>query len=358
MLDILSPNGFEFWVPLTLEKSQDKTKDGKRWIEGIASTENLDLQNEIVLQSGIDTSYFLKHGYFNNDHKPGFENKVGQPTECKITKKGLWVKGYLFKNHKVADAIWELANSLEASGSTRKLGFSIQGKVLRRRGKTIVKCWIQDVAITAAPINTNTWLDVVKSLDALPPDIWCDDTGCYVITPDIAHKSVKASEGRCCGACNCTGGGNDQEKSIRPCDMDLIKQEKESDDKALQAGGSVLVPESLEGDVKDQNWGDVENTSKARKEIEAFLQKNPEPEDEQIHALAEKLGIDKHEFEEEIYRMLAEKINSKHEDTKKSMVPDDQLSFEESVTLLQAYKGFTQPEARIVAKAVFHMNGL
>lgn len=311
MLDILSPNGFEFWVPLDIEKSQ-KTKDGKRWIEGIASTESLDLQNEIVLQSGIDTSYFLKHGYFNNDHKPGFENKVGQPTECKITKKGLWVKGYLFKNHKVADAIWELANSLDASGSNRKLGFSIQGKVLRRRGKTIVKCWIQDIAITAAPINTNTWLDVVKSLDALPPDIWCDETGCYVITPDVAHKAMKASEGKCCGACNCDGGSRDQEKSIRPEEIDLRKQEENSDDKALQAGGSVLVPESLEGEAKDQDWGRTD----------------PDHDDD------------------------------KKKETKKSLVPDQQLSFEESVALLQAYKGFTQPEARIVAKAVFHMNGL
>jgi len=310
MLDILSPNGFEFWVPLSLEKSQSKSKDGKRWIEGIASTASLDLQNEIVLQAGIDTSYFLKHGYFNNDHKPGFANKVGQPTECKITKEGLWVKGYLFKNKKVADDIWEMANSLEASGSDRKLGFSIQGKVLQRRGKTIVKCWIQDIAITAAPINTNTWLDVVKSLDALPPDIWCDETGCYVITPDVANKAMKASEGKCCGACNCTGGARDQDKAFKPESMDLQKQDEKDPDqeKALQATGSVLVPESLDGEAKDQDWGRTDP--------------------------------------------------KKNEDTKKSLMPDEQLSFDESVVLLQAYKGFTQPEAKIVAKAVFHMNGL
>jgi hypothetical protein len=330
MLDLLSDQGFQFWVPIQLQKAKGTSKDDRRWIEGIASTTDLDLQNEIVQQNGIDFSYFLKHGYFNNDHKPGFENKVGQPTECRVTSKGLYVKGYLFKNHKVADAIWELVNSLEASQSDRKVGFSIQGKVLRRAGKTIVKCWIQDVAITASPINTNTWLDVVKGLNALPSDIWCDETGCFTITPDIAAKALKQDEGKCCGACNCTDGGRDQMKSvgappatftgvaahmaIDPSGMDLKKkdQDGEDQDKAFAAtsqAGRDLTPESLEGRATDLGHGRTD----------------PEHRDDK--------------------------------DTKKSLVPAT-LSFDESVAWLQAYRSLTQPEARIVAKAVFTMNGL
>lgn len=146
------------------EQGADNT--GKRWIQGIASTSARDLQGEIVDQNGIDFSYFLKHGFYNNDHKPGFENKVGQPTECRVTKEGLWVKGFLFKNNKVADDIWNLMQSLKDSGSTRKVGFSIQGKVQRRAGNQIQKCWIQDIAITPAPVNHTTWCDVAKSLSA------------------------------------------------------------------------------------------------------------------------------------------------------------------------------------------------
>ncbi|NJL53717.1 hypothetical protein HC928_00330 [bacterium] len=144
------------------EKGADKS--GKRWIQGIASTDARDLQGEVIAQNGVDFSYFLKHGYFNDDHKNGPEHKVGQPTEAKLTKNGLWVKGFLFKNHKQADHYWELMQALEASGSDRKIGFSIQGKVLRKNGRTIDKCWIQDVAITTQPVNTTTWAEIVKSL--------------------------------------------------------------------------------------------------------------------------------------------------------------------------------------------------
>lgn len=318
MLDLLNESGFEFWVPLSISKAKSEGPDQepRRMIEGIASTEDIDLQDEIVRQTGIDFSYFLKHGYYNNDHKPGFENKVGQPLEAKVTSKGLWTKGFLFKNHKVADAIWELANSLESSQANRKLGFSIQGKVLRRAGKQIVKCWIQDIAITAAPINTNTWLDVVKSLNALPTDIWGDVD--YTITPDVASKALKEAEGRCCGACNCTGGSRDQNRALKALSasraipqekLDLFKkEEKEDEEKALAVGsgdGSVLVPESLEGRAIDLGHG------------------NTDPE---------------------------------HKKVKKALL--DVLSFEESVAWLQANRSLTQPEAQIVAKAVFHLNGL
>lgn len=295
MIDLTTSDDFGFWVPFAISKS-GKEKDGKRWIEGIASTPDEDLQQEIVSQKGIDFTYFLKHGYFNNDHKPGFENKVGEPTECKITPKGLWVKGFLFKNKKVSDEIWEMANSLESSQSNRKLGFSIQGKVLRRAGKKILKCWIQDIAITAAPINTNTWLDVVKSLNAVPTESWCDSTGCYVITSEDAYKSLHDGDVSNKGI----------NASLSEEDMNLHKDEESCPNKkAFTAGsdaGRALTPESLEGDMKDLNWARVEGKRK--------------------------------------------------EDTKKS------ITFDESVAWLQAYRNLPRSDAQIVARAVFTMNGI
>lgn len=168
---------FNFWMPaqaievVSKGGSKGADKSGKRWIQGIASTDGRDLQGEIVAQSGIDFSYFLKHGYFNNDHKPGFENKVGQPTECRVTKDGLWVKGFLFEGNKISDEIWDMIKALKQSGSSRKVGFSIQGKVKRREGNTIKECWIQDIAITPAPVNPATWAEVAKSLSAQKWDI-------------------------------------------------------------------------------------------------------------------------------------------------------------------------------------------
>lgn len=216
------PNGFQTedtfscWVPAQAVivkggKANGADATGKRWIQGIASTSAKDLQGEIVAQDGIDFNYFLKHGYLNDDHKPGFENKVGQPTEAKLTKQGLWVKGFLFEKHKTADAIWDLINSLEVSGANRRVGFSIQGKVQRRAGNVIKKCWIQDIAITPAPVNATTWCEMAKSLSAQSWDL---------------SKSVADSDN---------------------------EDNEEIEEKALtaQGSGSPLLPESLGAKLKE-----------------------------------------------------------------------------------------------------------
>lgn len=197
-------NTFDFWVPISKAKSD---KDGAvRIIEGIASTADLDLQKETVNQRGIDFKYFMEHGYFNWDHKPGSKNKVGEPWECRITPKGLYVKGMLYTGKEVADDVWEHIKALEQNpNSKRKMGFSLQGKTVRRNGDTIVKCWVQDIAITTAPINYKTYLDIVKSLGI---SSWCD-------SPDS-------------DICNCCVN------------------------KTLSATGSVLVPESLDSNAKVQ----------------------------------------------------------------------------------------------------------
>lgn len=217
----LNNDTFACWIPaqqIIVKGGEDGAdKSGKRWIQGIASTNSKDLQGEIVDQNGIDFSYFLKHGYFNDDHKA---TKVGEPTEAKLTRDGLWVKGFLYKspagvNKTRADEYWELMNQLNASDSNRRVGFSIQGKVLRREGSTIKKCWIQEVAITTQPVNTATWAEICKSLSSQPWDL-----------------------------------------SKAPDEDDKDEKSKDDTDKALAvAGGSPLVPESLEGKAKDQGMG-------------------------------------------------------------------------------------------------------
>lgn len=319
-IDFTKTDDFGFWMPFDIVKSKKTVKDGGRWIEGIASTHHEDLQKEIVDQNGIDVSYFLRYGYFNNDHKPGFENKVGQPTECYVKKDGLYVKGFLFKNKKIADDIWEMALSLESSDSDRKLGFSIQGKVIRRNGNRLLKCWVQDIAITAAPINTHTWLDIVKSLNALPSDIWCNESGCFVVSPEDAYKSLTKginSNNNCsCKGKGCGSKKSSQEFAINEEDMDLKKDASfcgcSCSEKALSAnsdGGRVITVESLEGNCKDQGYGRIQ------------------PEHE--------------------------KSDEKEEETRKSI-----LTFDESVAYIQAYNNLPQPEAQIVARAIFEMNGI
>ena len=233
-----------FSVPVDPEKLE-KARGGAEvpgagkalcWIEGIASTEGTDLQNESVLQRGIDTRYFLKHGYFNNDHKPGFKNKVGEPTEAKLTKTAdglaLWVKGFLYKDSPIAQEIEGLIRAQQATpGSSRRVGFSIQGKVLRRDGKKIVKCWLQDVAVTPSPINPETWVDIAKSFDS---EAWLTEA------PPCTG----------CGWCSKAHTDNQRAAAIPAPSRDTTDEEVEAG-KALAAAGLPLVPESLEGTRKD-----------------------------------------------------------------------------------------------------------
>ena len=75
---------FRFHVPLDIKKSDD----GKTWIEGVASVEAPDLAGETVILAGMDLSYLLNRGYFNDNHGKTTDAKVGVPTEASVTPTG------------------------------------------------------------------------------------------------------------------------------------------------------------------------------------------------------------------------------------------------------------------------------
>jgi len=162
--------GFHFFIPMEksyLEKalSSAKDKDPKSWkIGGYASSSDQDLEDESIDPYGIDTTYFLKYGYFNDDHQKGAAHKVGIPTEAFIDSRGLYVRGYLLKDVPAAQGIYRLMQILGKGKHDRQVGFSVEGKVIEQQGGRILKCWIKDIAITANPVNTKTYAELIKSL--------------------------------------------------------------------------------------------------------------------------------------------------------------------------------------------------
>lgn len=155
---------FKFFVDADVD-IQKSNKEGKRIIQGYASTPTQDRQGESLVQKGLDITDFVNFGYLNYDH----DNSIilGYPTEnTHIDEKGLWVEGELLKGIPMADQIWELALALKKSNAPRRLGFSVEGKVIERRGSQILKAKIYNCAITPNPVNTDaTWEAVVKSFD-------------------------------------------------------------------------------------------------------------------------------------------------------------------------------------------------
>ena len=149
-------------------KSDDNGKP-QMWIGGIASTDDLDQQDEIVVTDGLDfKSVFLARGWFNDNHKQGTTDVLGYPQNAFMVKPGdilpdgsvsevtgWWVDGWLLDTKKGRE-VHELCHALQ--GTPRQLGFSIEGKVTQRKSKTVKGAVVHNVAITHCPVQTKSYM--------------------------------------------------------------------------------------------------------------------------------------------------------------------------------------------------------
>ena len=95
---------------------------------------------------------------------------IGEPSKAEIRPEGLYIETDLYPSSKIACDVWELANTLEKDSKTRRLGYSIEGKVLKRKSndknspdyKHIEKAIITGVAITHMPKNPKTFANIIK----------------------------------------------------------------------------------------------------------------------------------------------------------------------------------------------------
>lgn len=158
---------FKFFVPFEIEKAKDKEGKEVMKISGIASTADRDSDNEVLDPSGFDLSYFMSNGFINWHHqaKDKPEAIIGEPTKAEIRPEGLYVEGLLYPESKLAKQVYELAKGLETSSTKRRLGFSIEGKVIERDTldeRHVKKAKITGLAITPTPKNHTTFLDIIK----------------------------------------------------------------------------------------------------------------------------------------------------------------------------------------------------
>lgn len=158
---------FNFWVPLEISKGKDKKGEEVMRIGGIASTGHEDSDEETLETAGFDVKPLLKSGFLNYHHMQKSDPSaiIGEPTKAEITKKGLYIEGTLYKDSPMAKKVYELAQLLEKSSSTRRLGFSIEGKATERdpmNPKRIIKASITGCAVTFSPKNSHTLAEIIK----------------------------------------------------------------------------------------------------------------------------------------------------------------------------------------------------
>jgi len=229
----ISEGDFRVWLPEVqfIEKGDEYNS---RKIRGIMSTQRIDRQGESVVAKGLEFDDFLHHGHFNDNHSQETSAIVGYPETVKYHKsmkdfglnaEGWTCEGFVIKGTKRSDGIWELANAL-AEVPNRKLGFSIEGKVIRRSDKTIEKARIRNVAITNCPVNTDcTWEVLDKSF----------------ASEEVAMKSMMAGYGASPGTQ--TGGGAMRGESL---DSDEKVSQDEKKKKRVAALKKALLFDDME----------------------------------------------------------------------------------------------------------------
>lgn len=226
----------------TFEKA-DADADQERRIAGVVSTEVRDRQGEILLQDGLDFSPFLANGWFNDNHSKATDGIVGYPTGVLRFNKGdtlpngtiasskcTWAEGYLIKGHPRADAIWRLGQALEKS-PRRSLGFSVEGSVQKRIGadkRIVAKAVIQNCAVTNAPVNTDTRMEILaKSLQHIEDGGHLDEqAAAYALSEAPEAQLATLIKSLFAGAQVCPAEAGDA------------------------AGGAALAKEDLEDDLK------------------------------------------------------------------------------------------------------------
>lgn len=161
---------FARWVPLqlgaeTLSKAQEDDPPVTARIGGVCSTDDMDFEGERIAQNGLDWSYFLQHGWFNHEHQQGPAAVLGHPTRVEaVDDHRTRVEGELYLAKPLAREIYETAYALHKAGAPRSLGFSIEGQVLARdpvTPKKVLKARVLNVAITSAPVNPHTNLELI-----------------------------------------------------------------------------------------------------------------------------------------------------------------------------------------------------
>lgn len=247
---------FRFWLPLEVLEKSGEGKNVKMKVGGIASTKKRDMDGESLDPNGFDLSYFTNKGIVNWNHNKSPDAIIGEPSTAKITDEGLYVEAELYPDNPLAKSVFKLAETLEKSSKTRRLGFSIEGKATERDendNTSVKKALITNIALTISPKNPDSIVDIIKgnfteiSEEDLKP--YNLDSFNAEFEEDKISKLIKGFESK---------NENDFEKGME------AGHESGTDLTNKENSGASLKEEDVEEDTKSQTEI-PDNTSKSNK---------------------------------------------------------------------------------------------
>jgi hypothetical protein len=165
---------FNFFVPIEYDnifkagtKDDGKLDYSKMFIFGQASDNSEDSDGQILEPSGFELNRFLDSGLINYEHgsKDSPLNILGEPTDAYVKDNKFFIKSKLWEHSTKARQLWDTLHTMKKSGSTRKIGYSIEGKTLKVdpiNKNRLTKCLITHCALTFSPKNKNAVADIMK----------------------------------------------------------------------------------------------------------------------------------------------------------------------------------------------------
>lgn len=235
---------FKIKAPLAFFEKADAPDGQQLRIAGVVSTEARDRQKEIILQNGLDFSYFNEHGFFNDNHKKGADNILGYPTgKPKQFRKGsilpngkkadyncTWSEGYLLDTPRGRNT-WENGKALQ--GTDRQIGFSLEGNITSRAGidnLTATSAQVRNIAITECPVGYGT------SMDALAKAMT------EAMSDEELEKTLSMS----------TSAGTGNGETITPESLEKADGEDADDgDEDFDAEGEYIEPEEADDEEEE-----------------------------------------------------------------------------------------------------------
>lgn len=156
---------FSLFVPVDIIEKADakKDKDGlpdELLIGGVVSSPHYgkDKDGQTLNPSGFDYRPLLDDGYLNLEHAYNKTKDasmiVGEPTNAFVKGNEFHIEGRLWKDNPKAVAMYKLGQILKKSGSSRKIGYSLEGVPTEfdPLDKNIVKAArITGIALTLSP---------------------------------------------------------------------------------------------------------------------------------------------------------------------------------------------------------------
>lgn len=252
-------SNFRFWMPLDkIEKSVNEAGEKVMKLGGIASTTRKDTDNESLIPEGFDISYLKEKGIVNWNHSKSPEAIIGEPTKCQMTKKGLYVESELYADSDLANKVYTLAETLNKNSKKRRLGYSIEGKVLARDpldDTKVTKALITNVALTISPKNPDSIVDIIKGeFNDLSDD---DLSKGYEID---APFDMLANGGKVTYIVDVTRDGHritvDSEYNIKIEKCFESNGEKTVDKSLSTETGAAVIPEHVDKEEKNQIYAE------------------------------------------------------------------------------------------------------